>query len=364
MSDDEVIKRLIIWSNRGNAPPEMVQIYPTNKCNLRCIFCYQQLQKYDIDDIVPKERWLEIIEEICKLGVKKILISGGGEPLAEPDLTLKIMQKAKNFKIEGRMITNGTLWTDDSIKKTVRMGWDALMFSIDAPDEKTHDYLRGIKSSFKKSIDNIKKFQYWKERYNSYKPKIEFTTVLNIFNYRKVPGMVKLAKTLGVTSVSVEPVCVNNPDVEKMKLQKKEREEFFKVILPKMQEMAQKFGISTNCNILKEVKEFEKTGNLKDMISQSVKKGKSKNPFLNLPCYEPWIWPKIEANGDVWPCSTTPLKVNIRDKDFKDIWFGSEFENFRKNIMNGKLSESCSNCVATHLAINKKIRKKLRSVLQ
>jgi radical SAM protein with 4Fe4S-binding SPASM domain len=131
-----------------------------------------------------------------------------------------------------------------------------------------------------------------------------------------------------------------------------------------MQEMAQKFGISTNCNILKEVKEFEKTGNLKDMISQSVKKGKSKNPFLNLPCYEPWIWPKIEANGDVWPCSTTPLKVNIRDKDFKDIWFGSEFENFRKNIMNGKLSESCSNCVATHLAINKKIRKKLRSVLQ
>jgi len=66
----------------------------------------------------------------------------------------------------------------------------------------------------------------------------------------------------------------------------------------------------------------------------------------------------------VWPCSTSPLKVNIRDQSFTDIWYGEEFEAFRDRIREGRLSESCSNCVVTHISTNREISRRLREHLE
>ena len=57
---EEAIRRLATWARGGKAGPETVQIYPTNVCNLKCIFCCQVLGEYDFKDTVPTERWLAV----------------------------------------------------------------------------------------------------------------------------------------------------------------------------------------------------------------------------------------------------------------------------------------------------------------
>ena len=37
--DKEILRRLIKWMKGKKAPPVRVVILPTNRCNLRCIFC-------------------------------------------------------------------------------------------------------------------------------------------------------------------------------------------------------------------------------------------------------------------------------------------------------------------------------------
>ncbi len=358
------ISRLRKWAKGGKASPETVQIYPTNKCNLRCIFCYQQLKEYDLTNSVTEKKWLETVEEICEMDTNQILISGGGEPLCEPKTTIKMMGIIKRNGLSGRLINNGTLWTDELIEKTVDMGWDNIMFSIDGPDAETHDYLRGVDGAFDKAIENIEKFNKMKSKTSSEKPIIEITSVLCNKNYDKISDMIKLCKKISINHLNLEPICVNNPNTLELKLNKRNREMFFKKIIPESIKLADKFKISTNFNKLKKVKYIEKTGEFKEQILSSVENVENTDPFMNLPCYEPWLWPKIEANGDVWPCSTVPLKINIKNKTFSEIWYGKEFNEFRRRIMDRDLPEDCENCVSTHLPINKMLSEKLKSELQ
>ena len=46
--EEGIIQRLIRWTNGKKAPPQRVLIYPTNKCNLKCPFCFLRLSPYDV----------------------------------------------------------------------------------------------------------------------------------------------------------------------------------------------------------------------------------------------------------------------------------------------------------------------------
>jgi len=102
MKMEEVTKRLNLWLQGKEAPPETVQIYPTNACNLNCIFCVQALGIYDLNETVKKERWFEVTKEICEMGVNEILISGGGEPLMVPRYYVRYNENSKRIWSRGK----------------------------------------------------------------------------------------------------------------------------------------------------------------------------------------------------------------------------------------------------------------------
>ena len=429
---DEAIRRLVLWARGEKVGPETVQIYPTNVCNLKCIYCCQVLGDYDFRDTVPPERWISVAHELVDLDVRNVLISGGGEPLSIPQVTLPLMRIFKKAGMKGRMINNGTLWKQEMIEETVDLGWDDIVFSLDGPDALTHDFLRGVTGAFHRTIRCIRSFNEAKGGDPDRSPKIELTCVLSVHNYKTVPGLIQLAKDLGIRNVTVEPVCVNNPEVEKMKLTEAQRIRFFEESLSRAEELAEKYDISTNFFKLRDVKTIEKAGDMGEAILAAAdERDEGPSPpadgaamsesapapeaeftggggpaedrreaperevrnelgapessgaegpapesvrppareidplgFLTYPCYEPWIWPKIEANGEVWPCSTNPLKVNIKDQSFTEIWYGEVLEAFRQRIRERKLTDSCSNCVVTHLATNREISRQLRAALE
>jgi MoaA/NifB/PqqE/SkfB family radical SAM enzyme len=148
---ERIISRLIKWSKGEKAPPHKVLVYPTNKCNLKCPFCFQRLNPYDVSKDLPKERWIEITRELCEMGVDIIQISGGGEPMMVPETTLKMMEIIKEYGVTGRLVNNGTLWKEEYVKKVVEMNWDNVIFSVDGATPEVNDKSRGVKGSFSKN---------------------------------------------------------------------------------------------------------------------------------------------------------------------------------------------------------------------
>jgi MoaA/NifB/PqqE/SkfB family radical SAM enzyme len=361
MVEKEAVERIVKWAKGRKAPPHKVLIYPTNKCNLKCPFCFLRLNPYENEEEMPRKRWIEITKELCEMEVDILQISGGGEPLSNPETTLEMMKLIKYYGKTGRLVNNGTLWKEEYIKKVVKMQWDNVIFSVDGPNAKINDKSRGVKGTFEKIVKNIRSFVRFKKTFNSEKPMLEFSTVLTKINYKEIENLIKLAHDLDVKNITIEPVFVSNPNVKKLKLNESQRKWFIERI-PKLQEFASSLSISTNLDSLQKLGLIEKTGELKEKIlDESRPEG-----FLDLPCYEPWLWPKIEANGEVGPCSTIFLsnfcgkEISVKNKSFSEIWYGEEFENFRRIILNGNVIDACSNCVSTHIPINKEIREEVK----
>ena len=99
-----ITSRLLRWSKGDKASPHKVLIYHTNKCNLKCPFCFQRLKPYDYSKDLPKERWMQLTKEICEMGTDIIQISGGGEPMVASDTTMKMMEIIKENEITGRLV--------------------------------------------------------------------------------------------------------------------------------------------------------------------------------------------------------------------------------------------------------------------
>lgn len=353
-----ILEKLKKWTRKDKASPEKVQIYPTNKCNLKCIFCAQRLEEYGYEREVSKERWIEIVKEISNMNVNRILISGGGEPFCRRETTLEIMGIVKENGLEGRLITNGTIMNKKTCRRIVEMEWDTLVFSIDGSNANTHDSLRGREGTFGKIMRNVRMLNEVKD--DKRFPRLEINFVLNGKNYREVPEMIKLGQNLGTESINFEPLTVNNPRDEKLKLDKEQREELREEIIPEAKKLleSESIELSTNLDVLENIK-AEKAGEMKEEIEKAANT-QGKASLVDSSCYEPWLWPKIEPNGDVWPCSTAPLHENIKDKPFEEIWFGQKFNEFRDSVKRGNLPEDCENCVTTHVEINKEIRQDLK----
>jgi MoaA/NifB/PqqE/SkfB family radical SAM enzyme len=319
-------------------PPYFVELHPTYKCNLRCIYCNAWLQnnyKYAKNfkclprkDAVSKERWLVIARELCEIGVKEIEITGGGEPLIVPYKTFPLMELIKSYNVIGKLTTNGTLFDEKKIKKLIEIGWDKITFGIDAPDEKTHDFLKGVKGAFKKVIKNIQLFNKYKKLMKKENPLLSLQTVLCTKNYTKILEIVKLAYELQINTVILNPIFYKNPTCNKIKLNSSQME-MVKELLKDVKQLSDQFHIE-----------------LLSPIFERSSFNPPKNPyFSNLKCYEPWTRAKIDTDGCVGPCRGFISHENIKQKSFTEIWYGDLFNAFRLKIKNGSMPNICMNCV-------------------
>ncbi len=174
---EEEISRLLQWKRIGKGYPISVEMHPTNMCNLNCIMCGTRLAyrkkkelnpKYDLNkDIrfeVSKERWLNLVREAYQLGVKKWLITGGGEPMLRKDTVLSLVREIKHLGMYGNINTNGVLFDEDDVLTFVKNNWDMMMFSFDSTTEEVHDTIRGIKGTYSKVLNTLKLFNKIKKR--------------------------------------------------------------------------------------------------------------------------------------------------------------------------------------------------------
>lgn len=351
--EKEKIRRLKRWIKGGECPPLKIHLNLTDQCNLKCLFCWQRTNdKLSIKDEVPGKRILEVLNEAKAIGVKEVFLSGGGEPLVKENIE-EIMLNIKKLGFWADITTNGTLFTKDFIKKLVDAKWDHINFSLDG-DEKIHDYLRSHNGAFRKVVDNINYFNYYKNKTKSDLPEIDIAMVLNRKNYALLPYMFELASSLNCSNIQVNAIKYHFNLDSKSKisvffddlfgkslyLKKTDFQKLQKVIKLINSKSGSKYKLDPNLiNSFDNYKEHH--------IPQILKKNQFKYEYKKYVCFEPFINVVINTDGTIGCCCERVgeySRMNIKDTSLVEIWNSPYFKNVRKSISSGNLSAHCSNC--------------------
>ncbi|MEM5855051.1 MAG: radical SAM protein [Candidatus Aenigmatarchaeota archaeon] len=360
MFEGEIAKRILEWKNRKPGPFE-VQFNPTNKCNLKCRFCW--LRDFDDDNLKFEEldtkKYKEIIRSCHQMKVRVIEITGGGEPFMRNDILI-LMKTVKMYNIFGKIVTNGTLLNEEMVKNLIKIGWDEIVFSLDAPDKKINDYLRG--ESFDKIVKAIKTLQIKKIESKRNKPTVSIHMVLCNKNFHLLPKMFEFAYNLSCRNLLIEPIVLlatKTKSGKELMFKKKDRKNLLKYIREAI-EVAYKYNFQTNVDKL-DFRLIENTSKMKKIVeNEGVFK---KNSWSSLACYQPFYRLIIRPWGVVGPCCMFDnVGENVKDKSLKEIWFGEFFEKIRKKIRERDFPDFCSKCNPTQVQENRKIREEIRKL--
>lgn len=70
MSYELRAQRIAEWARGNPQPPVRIEIHPTDRCNLKCRFCWQvTADNQDYSWELPDEKWLSIVHEAGRMGV-------------------------------------------------------------------------------------------------------------------------------------------------------------------------------------------------------------------------------------------------------------------------------------------------------
>jgi radical SAM family uncharacterized protein len=155
----------------------------TYNCNLKCKMCpFWKRSNKDLSTETEKA----ILRRIYDSGACAIAFEGG-EPLLRKDLT-EILAFSRSLPLQTSLVTNGTLLASkiDEIAPYIN---GAIYVSLDGL-EKTHDVIRGVNGSFKKTLEGITEA--------SKKVHVIINTTIMNENSHEIEDLVELAKGLGV----------------------------------------------------------------------------------------------------------------------------------------------------------------------
>lgn len=129
----------------------------TRKCNYDCKHCYERFNLAD-EDIVPIDRWKEVIKDIQKIGVSIITFSGG-EPMLRYNGLIKLLESADKSLSDFHIHTSGDGVLLEKALALKNAGLHSAAIGLDDVNPGRHDTFRGYKGSYNEALQAIKYFQ-------------------------------------------------------------------------------------------------------------------------------------------------------------------------------------------------------------
>jgi MoaA/NifB/PqqE/SkfB family radical SAM enzyme len=249
----------------------------TNRCNLKCIYCYGNYPQRKATKNFTFNKLIDIFDELIKQGAKQIFLTGG-EPLLRMDFE-EIVKYLSHFNIRLGLVTNGVLLRHkniDTIKK-----FSKVVVSLDGPPYEnnlnrgdTFDYvMEGVDLLHQNNIN------------------FSFKMVVNKNNQHCLNYLIGLANQYNTDVETILPYEFDYCDQNQF-LNREEKLKFLEAVCNTDKVM---FTHGTH-NMCKKI--FE-TYNKHVVYDHEVRKKDRAIP--NCFCGKDYLF--IDANGDVYPCN-------------------------------------------------------------
>ena len=307
-------------------PPIHIRIKPTNVCSHNCWYCAYKADNLQLGkdmvgrDYIPREKMMEIIDDIVEMETKAVTFSGGGDPFCYPYL-FDVVRKLSQSPVKFASLTNGSGLQGEVAEIFARHGtW--LRISIDGWDDETYARYRKVKvGEFTKVMNNIKSFKKL-----GGKCYLGVSLVVSKENAGHIHEFIGRLKNIGVNSVKVSPCIVSNDVMES--------NAYHQPIVDLVKENTQKAIVDFS------------DGNFEISDSYHTMEAKFKKNYEWCPYAQ--ILPVIGADLNVYPCQDKAYNLaqgligTIKNRRFKDFWFSDKNNFFKVNP-----SEVCNHhCVA------------------
>lgn len=355
-------KRLSSWlswryGGGRSANPETISLFLTYRCNLRCKMCGQWgedgwARKLDADTVsmeLPIDVLENFIDDVASFSPAITLF--GGEPFMFSEWE-RLVRRIKSKGLRVNMITNGTL-LHQYVEKTVDLGVDELIFSLDGPEE-IHDYIRSGKGIFSKATSAFKELDDYKRKTGKKHPKVNVNTTIFETNYRRLDEVIDAAESFGTDTITFhhliflsDAVCGENSRVfkEEFGLDCRDWTGFARETLP---DIDTEYLIDT----LKRLRGRKSSVSISvypNFTEDEIRRYYSSfefTPSSYAPrCLSPWMTVYVFPNGDVKPClDTCYVAGNLLRERFGDIWNGEGFVRYRSVLKKLGHYPACTRC--------------------
>lgn len=301
-------------------------------CNLKCEMCNHWRAPREAP--LSNERLREIVDELATLGCKKIHLSGG-EPMLRTHVP-ELIAHASNLGIKMAMTTNGTLIDKELAKSLVQAGLRGVNLSLDSPDRKMHDRVRGVPGAWKQTTRAIEHFARFAHKG---KVALRINTVVNRWNYATLAPLPDLAHELGARALNL--IAVDDHCGPHLALHRRDIEKYNTEIAPRIAERSLALGL-----MQKEDQAYP-FGRTQRDISLAKRGQFAFGWYDRHPCFAPWTHSLIDYNGLVYLCCMTRERIpplgDLKQSTFTEIWRGARYQIARR-LMHPPAFTPCRRC--------------------
>ena len=315
--------------------PHVLQLEPTNKCNLKCQMCHRSILPPSRIGEMNFDNFRKVVDPLLPY-LEVAWLQGEGEPFLCKDI-FKMIKYLKRRSVHVTTVTNATLLTKDLGSKILSSGLDEISFSLDGATAETYEQIR-IGASFEKVTNNIKTFTSL-DKNSSRKDDLNVCAFVVAMkdNLCELPDIVSLVHRLGIKYLWVQDVQFQQLDAgfatKKESLRASaEQDEVEKKQIEEIVKKALKLAYKYNLQILRYGGKsiFDRL-----LIARSRQK-----------CV--WPWTSVYVT---WDCFASPCCIpsnyfcgNLLEEPFNKIWNNSKYHDFRERLKSGRLPYQCVNC--------------------
>jgi len=301
---------------------------------------------------LPVETWLKMVDEIPDDQYPLILVRGG-EPFRYPGI-IELLTALRQRKFYVTIDTNGSL-LEKFAEEIVRAGVNNLTISVDGPEE-IHDYVRGVKGTFKKIRKGVEAIYKAREEQNK-EISVGLNCTISDHNYMGLEQMPDAARSLNIPAMSTVPYYYFNGEVGRA------YEAFMQEKLDCQADSWMGFCRQTSgVDVDELVTQIRKMHRRLNDVSFSKYMDLSEEEHVtwfsdcttevgDFRCLMPWKLLDIQPDGSVNFCIDFPDYIigNINDQSLVDIWQSDRADQFRA-VLQEELLPICTRCGAKYMS--------------
>jgi MoaA/NifB/PqqE/SkfB family radical SAM enzyme len=307
------------------------------------------------EEMMTLEDWKRFVDDIAEKNWNPLLLLTGTEPfLYQHVLNLIEYIVAQGLRLH--ITTNGTLlshYADQLVALCKKPDSIDITISLDGIGE-IHDTIRGVKGTFDKAIDGLKKINERKRAYDQEWPAITITYTISNYNYRHMREFVQWfhEQDRGIERITFshlwfkDKAIVNEHNkrygdlffVKQENLNGLNISEIDMDFIHNELKAIQKAYAQATFSILKHPR----------LTPEEAKKYYSKTTEIVFydRCLAPWRNVAITPKGEVIitpMCFDYPLG-SVKKDSFSRIWNGTPLKTFRRKLKNAGSYPACARC--------------------
>jgi MoaA/NifB/PqqE/SkfB family radical SAM enzyme len=303
--------------------PTILQVEPTNRCNLRCGICpvATGLGRPVGDMDLPRFR--QLIDELGET-LLLVLFWDWGEPFLNPD-AYAMIRYARAAGVRVVCSTNGHVFADrEHARRVVDSGLDVLVFSVDGITQETYRRVRR-QGNLETVLQGIRNVVEEKGRARSSTPLVNFRFIVMKHGESEVPQVRAFASSLGVDVLTLRKF------------------HFVPGTGGDNGEGKNRANLGEQGNLVPHQTEYQFPA-LPTETGQPLRV--ERNPCKNL-----WNCPTVHWDGTVCSCFMDYKEQralgSLEDRSFRDIWYGEAYRRLRRGFRRKwKEVDLCKECAS------------------